>query len=125
MTEPQKRNNTVAVSLLLSLFKAEIERLADPGSRKPTSNAQWKPFGKPNCATKDIVEKNDVCGHSTQFTLWLTIACNHRSGLVNMGLAEKRDVHWYASLLHPEILHAERAPGDHDSLQTGPPRHDQ
>jgi hypothetical protein len=60
MTERQKINNTVTVSMLLNRLKAEIERLADPDSRKPTSNTQWKPFGKLNCATKGIV-KNPAC----------------------------------------------------------------
>jgi hypothetical protein len=62
--------------MLLNLLKAEVEGLADPGSRKPTSNAQWKPFGKLNCAVKDIAH-DDVCRHThTQFTTWLPIACN-------------------------------------------------
>jgi hypothetical protein len=34
MTEQQKRTNTVAVSMLLKLRKAGIERVADPGFRK-------------------------------------------------------------------------------------------
>ena len=89
MTEHQKRNNTVTVSMLLNLLKAEIERLTDLGSRKPTSSTQWKPFGQLKFATKDIVQ-HDVCRQSTQFTPWLTIACNHRACLANMRLTENR-----------------------------------
>ena len=56
MTEHQNRNNTVTVSTLLNLLKAEIKGLADPDSPKPTSTAQWKRVGKLSCVTKGIVE---------------------------------------------------------------------
>ena len=66
MTEHKKINNTVTASMLLNRRKAEIERLADPGSRKPTSSSQWKPFGQLNCATKDIVKNGAPTEHAVR-----------------------------------------------------------
>ena len=54
-------------------------------------------------STPRVIPENDVCRQSMKFTLWLAIDCKRRRfGLVNVGIAEKRDENWCAGLLHQE-----------------------
>ena len=98
MTEHQTRHKTVTIWMLLNLRKAEIRRLAGPGSRKANLQHAVETMRQAELRDQGHSPKQGVPLEHT----WLTIACNHRSGLVNMALAENRDKNWYAGLLHQE-----------------------